>query len=91
MNRFFEKMASGDVDGDELLSMLGLARRRSAFLMVLPAVGMFLAGGAIGAGLGLIFAPSSGRRMRQSVEERVGQLRNKFRNSTGGDIGTAQG
>ena len=86
MKRFFKKMLSGDIGGDEMLEMMGLMRRRSAIETLLPAIGLLVAGGAIGAGLGLVFAPSSGRRMRESVEERVGQLREKFKNSTPQDV-----
>jgi hypothetical protein len=82
MNRFFKKVFSGDIRSDDMLEMMGLTRRRSALGTVLPALGLLVAGGAIGAGLGLVFAPSSGRRMRQNVEDRVGQLREKFKNST---------
>jgi hypothetical protein len=88
MNRFMKRVLSGDID-DGLLEMMGLARRRQAIGLVLPAIGLLIAGGAIGAGLGLVFAPASGRRMREQVEERVGRLRDRFnKNSAGSEMGS---
>lgn len=67
-----------DFDVDDLLGGIGLARRHSAVSYAMGAVGFLVAGAAIGAGLGLMFAPSSGRRTRQTVEERISNLREKF-------------
>jgi gas vesicle protein len=63
---------------DDALRILGLARRRSMMIGVfLPALGLLAAGAAIGAGVGLAFAPSSGRRFRQDMGGRLDHLRER--------------
>jgi len=49
------------------LAWLGLARRRP-----LRSAGLFGAGVAVGAGLGVLFAPMSGRDLRRAAAERFG-------------------
>jgi gas vesicle protein len=46
---------------------------------MLPAVGLLAMGIAIGATAGLLFAPSSGRRLRQDVGDRLDQIREKVK------------
>ena len=45
----------------------------------LPAIGLLAAGAAIGAGIGLALAPSSGRRLRQDIGGRLDQLRERVK------------
>ena len=66
-------------DIDDVLELVGLQRRRSAIGAVLPAVGLVAIGAVVGAGVGLMFAPSSGRRLRQDVSERLDQMREKMK------------
>jgi gas vesicle protein len=47
--------------------------------MVLPALALLSAGAAIGAGVGLAFAPSSGRRLRKEFGDRFDQLRERMK------------
>jgi hypothetical protein len=63
---------------DDALRLIG-ARRRSALETFLPALGLLAAGAAIGAGIGLALAPSSGRRLRQDLGGRLDQLRERVR------------
>jgi hypothetical protein len=63
---------------DDALRLIG-ARRRSALETFLPALGLLAAGAAIGAGIGLALAPSSGRRLRQDIGGRLDQLRERVR------------
>ncbi len=51
---------------DDALGWLGLARRRSPF----ASYGLFGAGLAVGAGLGVLFAPASGNLTRQRLRRR---------------------
>jgi YtxH-like protein len=63
---------------DDVLRLASLQRKRSAFGAVAPAVGFTVLGTALGVGVGLMLAPSSGRRLRQDVAERVDQLRERI-------------
>lgn len=65
-------------DLDDALHLIGM-RRRSAMAVFLPAIGLLAAGAAIGAGIGLALAPSSGRRLRQDLGGRLDQLRERVR------------
>lgn len=66
-------------DIDDVLDLVGLQRRRSAIGAILPALGLVAFGAAVGAGVGLMFAPSSGRRLRQDMGERLDQMREKMK------------
>ncbi len=66
-------------DIDDVLDLMGLQRRRSAIGAILPAVGLVAIGAVVGAGVGLMFAPSSGRRLRQDMTERLDQMREKMK------------
>lgn len=59
-----------DWNKDELLDLLGLAPKRSLFELILPAIGLFGAGLAVGAGLGLVLAPQSGPELRHDLVQR---------------------
>jgi len=73
-----EKLLQG-YELEDALRLVGLARRRSAMAMILPAVGLLAAGAALGAGLGLAFAPASGRRFRQDVGGRLDHIRDRVK------------
>jgi hypothetical protein len=62
-------------DIEDVLELAGLQRRHSILGTFLPALGLLAAGAAIGAGIGLAFAPSSGRRLREDMSGRLDQLR----------------
>ena len=64
---------------DDFLASLGLQSRRSAAVYILPAVGMFGVGLLAGAGLGLMFAPRTGREMRRELGTRVSDVTNKIK------------
>jgi hypothetical protein len=78
MNLRFHDLLRG-YELDDALHLLGLSRRRSMLGIFLPALGLLAAGAAIGAGVGLAFAPSSGRRFRQDVGGRLDQIRDRVR------------
>lgn len=56
---------------DDALGFIGLARKRS----LLGAAGIFGAGVAVGAGIGLFFAPTSGRTLRHSILRGLDELK----------------
>jgi hypothetical protein len=64
---------------DDALRLIGVARRRSPIELMLPALGLLALGAALGAGIGLAFAPSSGRRLREDVGGRLDQIRDRVR------------
>ncbi|HZU82571.1 MAG TPA: YtxH domain-containing protein [Polyangiaceae bacterium] len=66
-------------DFDDILEAVGLVRRGSMGRFVAPALGLFVVGAGIGAAVGLMFAPSSGRRLRQEVGDRLDQVRERIK------------
>ena len=56
------------------LDLIGLERRRSTMSHMLPTLGAFGIGVAVGAGLGLIFAPKPGARLRDDISRKVNRL-----------------
>jgi hypothetical protein len=71
------KMIGYDID--DLLDLVGLERRRTFMKFVFPAMGLMALGAVVGAGVGLMFAPSSGRRLRREMGERIDQARERMR------------
>jgi len=61
---------------EDLIHALGLQTRRSNGDVV-PSVALFGAGLLVGAGLALLFAPSSGRELREELGERAAELRDR--------------
>jgi hypothetical protein len=55
----------------DLLGSVGLERRRTAMDRLLPAIGLVGLGTAIGAGVALLCAPSSGRELRAKMSEQL--------------------
>lgn len=66
-----------NMDRDDILRVIGLETRRTATDYVLPALGLFGAGILVGAGLGLIFAPKSGREIRGQLTDRMTEMRER--------------
>lgn len=68
---------SYDQNMERALDQLGLQRQQSASDMILPALGIFGAGIAVGASLGLLFAPKRGEELRSDLAHRLEDLRRK--------------
>jgi hypothetical protein len=66
-------------DVHHILDLVTLDRRRTIAQFILPAVGLVALGLAVGGGVGLMLAPSSGRRLRQDMGGRLGQLRERLK------------
>jgi hypothetical protein len=62
---------------EEIIRALGLHARRSTGGDIVPSVALFGAGLLVGAGLALLFAPSSGRELREELGERAAELRDR--------------
>jgi len=45
---------------------------------IAPAVGLLAVGMLAGAGVALLFAPTSGKKLREDMEQRFGDLRSRF-------------
>ena len=56
---------------DRVLDRMGLQYKQSAQDVLLPALGILAAGLAVGATLGLLFAPKPGNELRQGVRHRL--------------------
>jgi len=69
--RIFGTVVSG-LTVANMLDLVGLERRRRS--NVLPALGAFGVGIAVGAGLGVLFAPRSGSRIREDIARKIGTL-----------------
>jgi len=62
---------------DQMLDRMGLEHRQATKDVVLPALGIFGAGIAVGATLGLLFAPKRGEDLRDDIRHSLEDLRQK--------------
>ena len=60
---------------EDVIRALGLESRKRADLA--PSMALFGAGLLVGAGLALLFAPTSGRELREELGERAADLRER--------------
>jgi len=68
----------GDLDIDDYLGRVGLARKTSLGGQLLPAAGLVAIGALVGAGTALLLAPSSGTALRSRVSGRVDELKSRL-------------
>jgi hypothetical protein len=73
------RRAMDDFDVDDVLELIGLERKRSVVGIFVPMIGILAAGVAIGTGLGLLLAPTSGRELRREAEGKMSHIREKLR------------
>lgn len=62
---------------DSLLDRLGLEQKRSTMEVVLPALAIFGTGLAVGAALGVMFAPKRGEELRTDIRHRIGDIKDR--------------
>lgn len=70
---------------DDIIRALGLQSRRHADVM--PSMALFGAGLLVGAGLALLFAPTTGRELRDELSDRAGNLRDRATAATESQAG----
>ncbi|MFU8802812.1 MAG: YtxH domain-containing protein [Bradymonadaceae bacterium] len=63
---------------DTFLDRMGLEQKRSTMELMLPMLGVFGAGIAVGASLGLLFAPKRGDELRGDLRHRIDDLRERM-------------
>jgi YtxH-like protein len=66
------------VELNDILGVIGLERRPSAFSRALPALGLVVVSAAIGAGAALLLAPSSGEELRARLSDGLDGVKNRL-------------
>ena len=73
----------GDVEWNDILGVIGLERRPSAFSRALPALGLVAVSAAVGAGAALLLAPSSGTELRARLSDGLDGMKNRLEDVKG--------
>jgi len=73
----------GDVELNDILGVVGLERRPSAFSRVLPALGLVAVSAAVGAGAALLLAPSSGEELRARLSDGLDDVKHRLQDAKG--------
>ena len=63
-----------NLDRDDILEMIGLQRKSSTGAWLAGALGTFGVGILVGAGIGLLLAPKSGRELRDNLRDRFRRI-----------------
>jgi hypothetical protein len=71
------------VEWNDILGVIGLERRPSAFSRALPALGLVAVSAAIGAGAALLLAPSSGEELRSRLSDGLDGVKNRLEDVKG--------
>jgi YtxH-like protein len=66
------------VEWNDILGVIGLERRPSAFSRALPALGLIAVSAAIGAGAALLLAPSSGEQLRNRLSDGLDDVKHRL-------------
>jgi hypothetical protein len=66
------------VEWNDILGVIGLERRPSAFERALPALGLIAVSAAIGAGAALLLAPSSGEQLRNRLSDGLDDVKHRL-------------
>ena len=71
------------VSVDSVLGVAGLERRPSALSHVLPMAGLIIVSAAVGAGVALLLAPSSGSQLRSRLSDGLGEAKHRLSDTIG--------
>ena len=63
---------------NDILGVVGLERRPSAFSRTFPALGLIALSAAVGAGAALLLAPSSGEQLRARLSDGLDDVKNRL-------------
>ncbi len=66
---------------DDALGVVGLERKPIAFAHLLPAVGLITVSAAVGAGIALLLAPSSGTQLRARLSDGIDDAKHRLSDS----------
>ncbi len=66
---------------NDALGVVGLERKPSSLSQLLPAIGLITVSAAIGAGIALLVAPSSGRRLRARLSDGIDDAKHRLSDS----------
>jgi len=70
-----------DLRLEDILGAVGLERRPSALGRVLPALGLITISAAVGAGVALLLAPSSGSKLRARLSDGLSEAKHRLSDS----------
>ncbi|MEP7051353.1 MAG: YtxH domain-containing protein [Pseudomonadota bacterium] len=70
--------AASELKLEDVLGVLGLERRPSAVGRVLPALGLVAVSAAVGAGIALLLAPTSGTRLRAKLSDGIDDAKHRL-------------
>lgn len=66
---------------EDILGAVGLERKPSSLAQLLPAVGLITVSAAIGAGLALLLAPTSGTKLRARLSDGIDEAKHRLSDS----------
>ena len=66
---------------EDILGLVGLERKPSTLAQVLPAIAMITVSAAVGAGIALLLAPSSGTRLRAKLSDGIDDAKHRLSDS----------
>jgi hypothetical protein len=67
---------------EDALAMVGLARRHGSLERTLSAIGLVAVGAAVGAGVALVLAPTSGEKLRARIAEGLDDAKDRLQDAT---------
>ena len=82
-------MKMPDIDTDQILSALGVARKPDPKTTLLEGVALFGLGVLVGAGVALLLAPKSGREVRADLTDRLEHARQRRARNAEADDATS--
>ena len=65
----------------DVLGVIGLERKPSALAQLLPAAGLITVSAAVGAGIALLLAPSSGTKLRARLSDGIDDAKHRLSDS----------
>ena len=70
--------AASTLSFEDLLGVIGLERKPSSLGRMLPAIGLVAVSAAVGAGIALLLAPTSGTRLRAKLSDGLDDAKHRL-------------